>query len=512
MMNSDTNKTIKQNGLAFTINEEEKTADLINLYHPIEKVFIPRSIKHNSEEFIIKRITSHSFCSNYLTSIEFESDSSVQVIEKDVFVFSNLESITIPPSVCELADGWCQSTAKLTQVTIMPNNKRYKNYEGNIVIGKSDIENDEFDVLVFVGRNTKSFIIPPFITKISPHAFSKSQIENLYIPPQITAIGENAFDNCTQLKKVEFSENSKLRVIEDLTFRMTSIESIYIPSNIVSINGQAFSCCKQLRLIDFSSDSKLKTISKNAFFETAIQSITVPPNVSELQEGWCSGTSHLNNVRIVPNNKRYKNYDDKIIIGKSDINSDEYDTLIFAQRDAKTVQIPQFIKVVSSFSFANSIIESVFIPASVNYIGECAFHSCKNLLKVEIHPDSKIQSIEANTFYYSGIESFYFPSQISKISFCVFFNCRNLHSIGFSQESNLQEIGPNSFNNTSIVSLCIPPKVTDISYSSFIGSNIKLIEIDEHFNMQKLDKNIFNILKNSIIMFPVKFIDYFVDK
>lgn len=202
--------------------------------------------------------------------------------------------------------------------------------------------------------------------------------------------------------------------------------------------------------------------------------------MSELQEGWCSGTSHLNNVGIVQNNKRYINYDDKIIIGISDINSDEYDTLIFAQRDAKTVQIPQFIKVVSSFSFANSIIESVFVPASVNYIGECAFHSCKKLLKVEIHPDSKIQSFEANTFYYSGIESFFFPSQISKISFCAFFNSRNLHSICFSQESKLQEIGPNSFNNTSIVSLCIPPKVTDISYGSFIGSKIKLIEIDEH--------------------------------
>lgn len=86
----------------------------------------------------------------------------------------------------------------------MPNNKRYKNYEGSIVIGKSDIENDEFDVLVFVGRNAKSFLVPPFITKISPHAFSKSQIENIYIPPQITAIGANAFDNCTKLKKSWF--------------------------------------------------------------------------------------------------------------------------------------------------------------------------------------------------------------------------------------------------------------------------------------------------------------------
>ena len=136
-------------------------------------MLFPRLIKHNSQEFIVNCISNRSFWGKLIVSIEFSADSAVSTIEKAAFLYSCLESITILPSVCELAESWCIGTRNLTHVTIMPNNKRYKKYTDNMIIGKSDINRDEYDILVFVCRNTNSIEIHPFIKEISPYSFSE---------------------------------------------------------------------------------------------------------------------------------------------------------------------------------------------------------------------------------------------------------------------------------------------------------------------------------------------------
>lgn len=275
---------IKQNGLIFRINKKEKTAKIVGFYITNKEIIISRLIKHNSQEFIVDCISNRSFWGKSIVNIEFSAHSAVSTIEKAAFLYSCLESITIPPSVCELAESWCIGTKKLTHATIMPNNKRYKNYTDNMIIGKSDINRDEYDILVFVCRNAKSIEIPPFIKEISPYSFSESLIENVFIPPQITRIGDCAFLLCKNLKKVEIPINSQLRIIGNKSFMESSIESIFIPSHVKILNEGVLSYCNKLRTIEFASDSELKIIKKDAFAESSIESISIPQGVSELQE------------------------------------------------------------------------------------------------------------------------------------------------------------------------------------------------------------------------------------
>ena len=88
----------------------------------------------------------------------------------------------------------------------------------------------------------------------------------------------------------------------------------------------------------------LRTIEKNAFYLTSIQSIKIPSKLVELKDGWCNVTAILTQIYVSPDNPRYFNYDDKFILGKSSIEQDFYDQLVFSARNIETANIPSFIE------------------------------------------------------------------------------------------------------------------------------------------------------------------------
>ena len=54
------------------------------------------------------------------------------------------------------------------------------------------------------------------------------------------------------------------------------------------------------------------------------------------------------------NNINFKKYRNDLIIGKSDMNSDIFDRILYANRNIQQAIIPSFIKVISGNAFANS--------------------------------------------------------------------------------------------------------------------------------------------------------------
>lgn len=130
--------------------------------------------------------------SKKLKQIEIPQNSELQVIESSAFFETLIESLTIPSKLINLEDRWCQSTTELNHIIINPNNPRYSFFDNKFIIGKSKIEQDNYDVLVFGVRNIKTALIPSFIEKIGPYVF----------------------DYCKQLKTVDFSADSKLSIIE----------------------------------------------------------------------------------------------------------------------------------------------------------------------------------------------------------------------------------------------------------------------------------------------------------
>lgn len=87
----------------------------------------------------------------------------------------------------------------------------------------------------------------------------------------------------------------------------------------------------------------------NAHFETDIDCFTIPSHVNEIKEAWITGVVKVN---VSPLNPNFKEFDDgKIIVGKSSLSSNLFDTLYFCNRDVRNIKIPDFIKFIYPYAF-----------------------------------------------------------------------------------------------------------------------------------------------------------------
>ena len=181
---------------------------------------------------------------------------------------------------------------------------------------------------------------------------------------------------------------------------------------ITSISPKAFQN-SSISTIVFCIDSQVKVIHKNAFINCKINKLNITENIQELKDGWCKSIYNLNVVSISPKNSFFIYFDNKIIIGKSNLKCHIYDTLVFAIRDIDEIIIPSFIKFISpycfscckklknikftndsqlksigNYAFADSSIKNVCIPDTVEFFGKGWYKNALNL-KVQICDNCK---------------------------------------------------------------------------------------------------------------------------
>lgn len=501
-----TTKTVTQDNVVYLIDFLEKRADIIssNLTKG-STVTIPNSIKYESTNYIIKNILTCAFENSPVKSIQFSEDSQVTIIKNKAFINSKIECITIPPNLtiiegyafykcanlkffqipensklrsignCAFRDTiiesifipesldtlktqWCMSTPELKKIKVSPKNPYFCCLDENILIKKSSLTN-EYDSIIFCNRHIEEVTIPNFI----------KYIEQL------------AFNECTHIRSIKFQNDSNLLVIGENAFANSSIKSLTIPKHLKIIDENAFTYCEELYKIEIPEDSELTKICYMALYQTSIESLFIPENLIDLEYGWCTATSYLMDVNIHPNNPKYKKYDDNLIIGKSSIENDCYDSIVFCNRNAINVKIPNFIKIIE----------------------DCAFERCFFIQNIEIQENSQLQIIKPFAFDSSSVSKFTFPSHLTQINSFAFNGCIELRRIEFQENSELKLISSNAFNETEIECFSIPPSVEEIEPEVFLKCEyLQIIEIDENSLLSSIDECIFGDC-NAIIMIPV---------
>lgn len=219
-----------------------------------------------------------------LVKFEIPTNSELRTIEKDAFYDTKIENLFIPKSLIDLKEGWCNCTKKLTKIEVDPMNPRYYScFDNKFIIGKSSNNQENYDVLVFYSRN----IID----------------DEVMIPEFIEVIGSYAFDNCRKLKRIEFSKNSMLKIIEKESFSNLMIENISIPDHVTKICEGSFNCCKKLRRIEFSANSELHIIEKEAFCKSSIESIIFPSHVTKIHDRIFFHCNYIQIIEIEENSE-----------------------------------------------------------------------------------------------------------------------------------------------------------------------------------------------------------------
>lgn len=433
----------------------------------IEKINIPSSCR-KIEQF------AFSNCIN-LKTIDFAENTEKISIENFAFYNSSLESISFPSGLIDLHLNWCEGTFNLRQIKIPELNDKYK-FENGLLIGKT---NENYDKLVFVRRDMKTVVIPKNIKVIASSAFSGSVIEE-----------------------------------------------VFIPQNVIRIEKKAFSQCKNLRTVEIDENSKYISFESEVFNESGINTLSLSAGIIDFNNNWCSGLTTLTEIKIPESNKRFK-YENGFLLGKTNQNNDDFDKLIFANRNITTTSIPSNIKKIlsSAFSecknlkkmnllntelisigessFKNSSVEELYIPSSVTNIEHSVFSSCKNLHTLEIPEESNLQFIGNSSFCCSSLKSISIPQHVKEIAPYAFMYCKHLKNVNISHKSELIKIGEHAFEGTAIESFIIPPNVSFIGPLLFNGCNeLKIIDFSNNVKLKTISKLSFYCIKNVIIVAP----------
>ena len=167
---------LNENEINFELNTNNFNAKVTFSPNANNDVFIPYSISHESNKYIITSIDDFSFYNNtYIKSINFPDNSQIKSFGRKVFASSSIEVVHIPPNLKELKEKWCNKAFYLSQCILSNKNKNFsylRNFENQIILGKSDPKKAQYDTIVFVSRDLENIIIPSSIKYIHPSIFS----------------------------------------------------------------------------------------------------------------------------------------------------------------------------------------------------------------------------------------------------------------------------------------------------------------------------------------------------
>ena len=129
------------------------------------------------------------------------------------------------------------------------------------------------------------------------------------------------------------------------------------------------------------------------------------------------------------------------------------------------VNIPSGVTKIDSYAFANSEIRSIFIPRSVEIIGECAFLKCRNLVDVII--ENGLKKIEQAAFRNcTSLKSIIIPNSVKHIAKESFYGCRGLMQVDLSKQ--LESIEPYTFYEcVNLQEICIPSILKGVAENAF---------------------------------------------
>ena len=428
-----------KDGYLLKLNKNNYTASILKFLNSSRTLRIPRSIKVESQNYLILKIEEFAFKSRWIPKIiSFPDDSELQIISKNAFQRSGLQELYLTSKI-KLEEGWCNSLSILNHLQIPPDNK-YMSYIDNCYLILHD-----FQIQSNNDQTKQNNIL----------IFARRDIEEAVIPSNIQKIGDSAFEHCSNLKSISFqkvdlsSQKFLLEEIGNNAFAYCkNLEFVdVIPSSVKRIGRMAFAYCSKLKSVQIDEKSKLEKISNDSFFESGINEITLTEGIANLEEGWCRNIKYLTKIILSPTNKAFKYIQNQFLVEASKMNDncdsnlcqrDAFDLLI-ARRDNEAASIHTNVRKISKFAFSFcGKLKSITFPMSIllDEICEEAFSQCSSLENISE-----------------------FPSSVKRIRRSAFEGCKKLRSISFPFDSELKIIEKNAFKETAIHSLELPASI-----------------------------------------------------
>lgn len=293
----------------------------------------------------------------------------------------------------------------------------------------------------------------------------------------VTRLGERAFGYCSSLGEVDWG---KIQSIGMRAFvGCVSLSEVTLPDSLTRIDGYAFQGCTGLKKLRLGSG--VRTFGAYAFEDDGKTFGSVSPATYTC--------NNLEEITVSPLNPYFKSVDG--ILYGSAVGGREFGAgaVLYAVPCAyakQEVVLPAEVKVILPYSvhnqknlvnitlndglenigkgaFYNSVkLESLHIPASVNFLGASILLNCKGIKTFTIDENNAVYNTDGNLIYSGNTLIMY---------------------MGFSAEVSIKDgttqIASGVFmNNNVVTSVKIPDSVTSVGVKAFNGSgNLKSLEI-----------------------------------
>ena len=224
--------------------------------------------------------------------------------------------------------------------------------------------------------------------------------------------------------------------------RFAKYKTIEYP--IISIDGYSFKD-NYIELLTFPEDSEVESFNENSLVQAHIKKLRFPPKLKYLKNRWCQFLYDLTDIEISPKNQFYIYFEHKYLLGKSQENSDKFDSLYFIRRD----------------------IENAVVPSQVKTVKYLAFNDLKKLKTVIFPSDSELECIESWAFNKSAIEKLEISSKSVRICSYCFNCCAKLSVVSFPNAESI------TFDSMSIKGINDKAKILIRRGATLAGSGAK---------------------------------------
>lgn len=294
-------------------------------------------------------------------------------------------------------------------------------------------------------------VLPNTVTKIDNEALKgNDNIVSITIPGSVKDIGNNAFEGCTKLERVIFTNPEETN--ENLIIRLSAFQNCKklteceIPARAYQVVGNIFKGCTSLTEVKVNAANPYYFTQDGVLFGPALVNYEPQYNDAYALQSYPAGREGAYTIPATVHGKEI----------------DQIWTSGFEGASGLTgISIPSSIGRLGTAAFEGTGLTHVTIPDTVQQVDPAVFQNCTKLVSVK------------------------FPNGITEIDQYLFANCISLQHV--DMPDSITKINIYAFHNcTSLTSLALPKNLSSLSVGCF----------DKCINLQHV------VVPPSVISFP----------